>query len=163
MGRDCLPLADDYKRWAAEFSINLGFVTSRQRVADVLATADIFVQPGKADSFNDYRFPSKIPEYLALGRPVIMPRTNIGTVARHLEDAYILEDANGASICDAVQELWSNPALREKLALGAQTFAATRFSWDVAADNVLSLYRRLEVNAAVLDSCQARRGCPAAA
>jgi glycosyltransferase involved in cell wall biosynthesis len=145
LGHDCLPLTDEYKRWAAEFAIDLGFVIDRQRVADVLASADVLVQPGKADPFNDYRFPSKLPEFFAMARPVVMPRTNIGAVAHHLEDAYVLENADGASIRDAVAQLWADPSLRDKLAAGACKFAA-RFSWHVAARRLLGLYRQLEAS-----------------
>lgn len=148
LGNEHVPVTDDYKRWAAEFTIALGFESNRHRIADVLATADVFVQPGRTDPFNDYRFPSKLPEFFALGRPVVLPRANVGTVARHLVDAYVLEDANGASIRDAVAHLWSEPNLRHKLANGARAFAATRFSWDAAATRLLSLYRWLEVTPA---------------
>ena len=62
--------------------VDLGFV-ERQRIGDLLAAADVLVQPGGPSDFNDYRFPSKLPEFLASGKPVVMPRTNLGL---HLED-----------------------------------------------------------------------------
>lgn len=57
--------------------VDLGFLP-RNDLASVLATADILIQPGAPNPFNDYRFPSKVPEYLVSGRPVILPDTNIG-------------------------------------------------------------------------------------
>ena len=53
----------------------------RRRLAEIpgyLALADAFVQPGAPDDFNRYRLPSKLPEFLAMGRPVILPHCNIG-------------------------------------------------------------------------------------
>ena len=44
--------------------LDLGFV-SRDRLWDLLAAADVFVQPGGPSPFNDYRFPSKLPDFLA--------------------------------------------------------------------------------------------------
>ena len=47
-------------------------------VPGYLALADAFVQPGSPDDFNRYRLPSKLPEFLAMGRPVILPHCNLG-------------------------------------------------------------------------------------
>ena len=45
----------------------------------LLVAADILVQPdGSPGPFNDYRFPSKLPDFFASGRPVVLPKTNIG-------------------------------------------------------------------------------------
>ena len=62
----------------------------------------MLVQPGRPDAFNDYRFPSKLPEFLASGRPVMLPRTNIGL---HLEDgveALLLGHGDADEIADKV-------------------------------------------------------------
>ena len=130
----------EYHHWTAEFCLELGFVVDRQRIADVLAAADVFVQPGTSDPFNDYRFPSKLPEFFAIGRPVVLPRTNLGTMVRHGEDAYVLERADAAGIAAAVTELRGNPALREKLSRGALAFAAEHFSWRRSAESLEKFY-----------------------
>ena len=57
--------------------IELGAVGWRE-IPGYLALADAFVQPGAADDFNRYRLPSKLPEFLAMGRPVVLPDCNIG-------------------------------------------------------------------------------------
>ncbi len=58
-------------------SIELGAVAWRE-IPGYLALADAFVQPGAPDDFNRYRLPSKLPEFLAMGRPVVLPHCNIG-------------------------------------------------------------------------------------
>ena len=108
-----------------------------------MALADIFVQPGEPDAFNDYRFPSKLPEFFALGRPVILPRTNLGTLVRHGTDAYVLDRADAAGIAAAVRELRANPALAEKLGRGATAFAAQHFSWRRSAEALANFYLSL--------------------
>ncbi len=60
-------------------------------VPGYLALADAFVQPGAPDEFNRYRLPSKLPEFLAMGRPVILPRCNIGNELSDRENAMLLE------------------------------------------------------------------------
>jgi glycosyltransferase involved in cell wall biosynthesis len=52
-------------------------VLPRSELPNLLALADVFVQPGKIDPFEDLRLPGKLPELLAMGRPVIMPNVNI--------------------------------------------------------------------------------------
>ena len=44
-----------------------GFVP-KARLPRLLALADVLVQPGRAGAFNDYRLPSKLPEFLAAKR-----------------------------------------------------------------------------------------------
>jgi glycosyltransferase involved in cell wall biosynthesis len=132
-----------YQEWISTFSIDLGHVVNRARVADILAMADCYVQPGTSDPFNDYRFPSKVPEFFAMGRPVILPRANVGRVTRHLEDAYVLDEANGVGICEAVARLAGDAALCEKLAWGAGRFAARNFSWARSAEALRRFYASL--------------------
>lgn len=118
---------------AAPFVLNLGQVPQHRHLPPLMALADIFVQPGVPDAFNDYRFPSKLPEFFALGRPVILPRTNVGTLARHGIDAYVLERADADGIAAAIRDLRANPALAAKLSQGAADFAKKQFSWPRSA------------------------------
>jgi glycosyltransferase involved in cell wall biosynthesis len=121
----------------------LGQVLHHRHLPPLLALADIFVQPGTADAFNDHRFPSKLPEFFALGRPVILPRTNLGHVVGHGTDAYVLDRADATGIAAAVTELRHNPARCERLAQGARTFAAQHFSWRRSAAAVAEFYGKL--------------------
>jgi glycosyltransferase involved in cell wall biosynthesis len=43
---------------------DLGFI-AKSRLPAFLALADVLVQPGHTGAFNDYRLPSKLPEFLA--------------------------------------------------------------------------------------------------
>ena len=121
----------------------LGQIHHHRHLAPLLALADIFVQPGTADAFNDYRFPSKLPEFFSVGRPVILPRTNLGNVVRHGVDAYVLDRADAAGIAAAVIELRRNPALAARLAQGAVAFAEQHFSWRRSAGALASFYEAL--------------------
>ena len=50
----------------------------RSELPDYYALADVLIQPGRADDFNDFRIPSKLPEFFAMGLPVVLPPTNVG-------------------------------------------------------------------------------------
>ena len=105
--------------------------------------ADIFVQPGVPGRFNDCRFPSKLPEYFAMGRPVVLPATNVGCHVRHLIDAYVLPRADALGITHAIKEITSNVKMRAALAYGARAFASRALSWDRASATLNAFYLSL--------------------
>ncbi|MEO7412440.1 MAG: glycosyltransferase family 4 protein, partial [Opitutaceae bacterium] len=142
-GRDSAELAQADAPTFSPHVLHLGQVEKHHHLAPLLALADFFVQPGEADAFNDYRFPSKLPEFFALGRPVILPLTNLGHFACHGKDAYVLEKADAAGIAEAVRRLQTDPLLRERLSAGAAAFAERMFSWQRSAEGLLNFYRQL--------------------
>jgi len=121
---------------------DLGWVP-HERVPELLAAADVLVQPGGPGPFNDYRFPSKLPEFLASGRAVILPRTNVGLLLRDGEEALLLERGDAAEIAGAVDRLASDPALRERLGSAGQAFALRELRWSTGVDRVQDLYAEI--------------------
>jgi glycosyltransferase involved in cell wall biosynthesis len=103
--------------------------TDWREIPSYLALADAFVQPGAADAFNRYRLPSKVPEFLAMGRPVILPHCNIGHDLTHGENALLLEQGNAVEIMERVEDLLADRALSERLGAGARRFAIEQLSW----------------------------------
>jgi glycosyltransferase involved in cell wall biosynthesis len=122
-------------RAVSEGVLELGTVNWRD-IPDYLALADAFVQPGAPDDFNRYRLPSKLPEFLAMGRPVILPDCNIGHDLTHGENALLLQQGNAAEIVVRIEELLADPALAERLGRNSRRFALEELSW---ADNAAAL------------------------
>jgi glycosyltransferase involved in cell wall biosynthesis len=147
-GRDFCALPGDLAARAAPHVISLGRIDNHAHLAPLLALADVFVQPGSPDSFNNYRFPSKLPEFFATGRPVILPRSNLGAHLRHGVEAYVLDRADAAGIAAAVRTLRADPALAALLAASAATFARDHFSWDRSADSLAAFYENIPAPAA---------------
>lgn len=127
---------------------DLGFV-SRDRLWDVLASADAFVQPGGPGPFNDYRFPSKLPDFLASGKPVILPATNIGRYLRSGVDALLLARGDAEEISDAVRRLIADPQLRRRVGAGGKDFALNHLRWSNAVEPILALYGDVRARAAL--------------
>lgn len=123
--------------------LSLGAIHTHRHLPPLMALADIFVQPGQPDAFNDYRFPSKLPEFFALGRPVILPRTNLGTHVRHGTDAYVLDRADAAGIASAITELRRDRTLYERLSTGALAYAREHFSWRRSAEALAGFYHKV--------------------
>ncbi len=129
--------------------IDLGFIPkSSARLEPLLALADVLVQPGAADAFNDYRLPSKIPEFLSVGRPVVIPRANL---AREMEDgrhALLLETGTPAEIAEKCLRVFADDALAQRLAAGALEFAHAHFDLAANTAGLLAFYE--EVRAAAV-------------
>ncbi len=98
-----------------------------------LALADAFVQPGAPDDFNRYRLPSKLPEFLAMGRPVLLPHCNIGNDLVDGRNASLLEQGRSLEIAARLQELIGDRELARRLGEGAREFAAAELRWENAS------------------------------
>lgn len=122
--------------------LELGQIGWRE-VPDYLALADAFVQPGACDDFNRYRLPSKLPEFLAMGRPVIVPHCNIGHDLTHGENALLLEQGNAVEIMARVEDLIADRELTERLGRSARKFALEELSWSANATALGGFYREL--------------------
>jgi glycosyltransferase involved in cell wall biosynthesis len=123
------------------YVIERGFV-SRGDLPRLLAAADLLVQPGQSDEFNNYRFPSKLPEFLASGRPVILPRSNVGLLLKDGEEALVLERGDGADIANGLQRLAADPDLRARMGRRGREFALHNLNWEKNVGAFPSFYDR---------------------
>jgi glycosyltransferase involved in cell wall biosynthesis len=138
-GRDFYPFLGPNDDWARPHAIELGLVPHVE-VRSVLALADVLVQPGKSDQFNDYRFPSKVPEFLSVGRPVVLPNANIAKHMTHRKHGYVLDDPSAVAIADAIREIMSDPDLYATLSAGSLEFFQERLSWRASAQKLNHFY-----------------------
>jgi glycosyltransferase involved in cell wall biosynthesis len=120
--------------------IELGPIPWRD-IPAYLAVADAYVQPGPPDDFNRYRLPSKLPEFLAMGRPVILPHCNIGNDLVHGENALLLEQGNAMEIVAHIEKLIADRELAARLGAGARRFAAEQLSWQANAAGLADFLR----------------------
>jgi glycosyltransferase involved in cell wall biosynthesis len=120
---------------------DLGDVPWRE-VPRYLALADAYVQPGPPNDFNRYRLPSKLPEFLAMGRPVILPACNLGNDLTDGENALLLQRGDALEIASRIEMLLDDPALAERLGRGAREFAVEHLSWPRNAAALADFYRR---------------------
>lgn len=135
-------LLSPHESWISRYIIELGFV-ERARIPDLLALADILIQPGSSNSFNDYRFPSKLPEFLAMGKPVIVPETNIGRFLTHKQNAIILPVADEGFLSDAIDMILQDEALAKSLSEGAINFVKSHLDWGEKGQQLKLFYQSL--------------------
>jgi glycosyltransferase involved in cell wall biosynthesis len=141
-GTDYYAFLGPDEHWARRYSIELGPVR-HTKIPELLGLADILVQPGRPDAFNDYRFPSKLPEFLSVGRPVILPDSNIGKHMMHRAQGFVLPDMNALAIADSVREIMSDDTLRRTLSAGATQFFNQQLSWVKSGSLLHDFYRSL--------------------
>jgi len=140
IGRDHVDFLGDLAGIVGRYVTTVGYLPDHRSIASYLALADVCVQPGKANAFNDYRFPSKIPEFMIAGKPLVMAKTNVGRVLEHKKTAWIMERGESIEIARAICELSADPALRRRLVENARAWALERLSWSVALEGLEPFY-----------------------
>jgi glycosyltransferase involved in cell wall biosynthesis len=141
-GKDYCPFLGPDEKWAHEVSVDLGYV-KHVDIPRVLGLADFLVQPGADDAFNEYRLPAKLPEFFAMGRPVLLPATNIGRFVRHGQEAWVLAKVDALGIVDALQTLRADEQARSRLSAGALAFCQEHFDWKKNAGTLERFYEQI--------------------
>ena len=143
-GKDDVRMADLVGFEPAEAGIiDIGLV-ERPFLVDLIKCADLFVQPGAPGPFNDYRLPSKLPEFMAVGRPIILPRTNVGLRLKDGAEALVMDTGSAEEIGSAVGRLLDDRALGAKLGRGAQAFARKTYVWSRQGEKLLGFLSKLK-------------------
>ena len=109
-----------------KYVLDLGFV-DKARLPHLLALADVLVQPGRPGPFNDYRLPSKLPEFLAMGKPVVLPPTNLALLLHDHQEAVFLKTGAPEEIVETCLQLFADPALCASLGANGAAFARSHF------------------------------------
>lgn len=141
-GTDYVPLYEKSLRLLDAFCISMGHV-QRSELPPILALADVLVQPGKADAFNLYRFPSKLPEYLASGKPVLLPAVNIGRFLKDGETAILLRQGNALEIAQKLEALFPDQERCRRIGEAGRHFAENNLQWSRSAVKMLHFYESL--------------------
>lgn len=135
-------LGEEHAAWRKKYCTDLG-VVSGERIPIILSIADMLIQPGCADRFNDYRLPSKIPEFLASGKPIAIPKANIGCILKHAEEAMLLHTGDAAEISSVIRQMHKDKTLKEKLSEGGRKFAIMNFDKNLITERLERFYENI--------------------
>ena len=113
----------------------------KHELPDLLALADVFVQPGKIDPFEDLRLPSKVPEFLAMGLPVLMPDVNISHLFRDGVDAVLLRTGSAEEIASKCIDLFSDPQKTGRIGRAGRLLAEKYFDVRTQARRLENVYK----------------------
>jgi glycosyltransferase involved in cell wall biosynthesis len=136
------PIEPRFVELAGRHVTHLGLVR-RHWLIDLFKLADFFVQPGGLDDFNSYRLPSKLPELLAMGRPVVLPNTNIGLLMHDRVNALLMQRGDAAEITECVESLLTDQALAARVGEEGRRFAIEHFNWSRSARQLEGFYREM--------------------
>jgi glycosyltransferase involved in cell wall biosynthesis len=128
-----------------ECLVDLTDTAKQSDIPRIMRAADYLVQPGGDNAFNHYRFPCKLPMFLASGRPVILPESNLGLLLTHGRNCLLLQNspASSTEICALLMLLIRNPRLASEIGAAGREFAREYFSWDKTAWNLRAFYREV--------------------
>ncbi|MCP5196802.1 MAG: glycosyltransferase [Gammaproteobacteria bacterium] len=133
-----------------EHILDLGYV-KRERLPELLALADVCVQPGRFSTFNDLRLPSKIPEWLAMARPVLLPAANIATLLEDGVNCLLLQEGTPQDIAARCAWLFDHPEQAQEIGQRGRQFAEQHFSLPEQAGLLAKFYQRIAAEALSVD------------
>jgi glycosyltransferase involved in cell wall biosynthesis len=114
------------------------------RVPPLLDACDILVAPHipLADGSDFFGSPTKIFEYLAMGKAIVASRLGqIGEVLVDQETALLVEPGNVAELAAAMRKLVDSESLRMRLGANARAVAERKHTWQQNAQRVLDAYQ----------------------
>jgi len=144
-GSNAINFWDELSPNARNIIFEMG-VVPKENVPAILALADIYVQPGRVDPFEDLRLPSKLLEFLSMGKPVIVSNVNIAELLSHGENAWILAKGDPKEIAAAVMYLFKNPDKAALLGRGAREFAKIHFDIRTQTTKLVTAYMQAIAN-----------------
>lgn len=111
-----------------DYVYDMGFC-SREDVHQLIAHADVLAQPGADCDFNRHRFPSKIPEYCAMGKPVVVARV-FAEALNSPDDVFCLaESGSPRSLAESIERVLSSREFATALGAKARAYAEQTFVW----------------------------------
>lgn len=123
------------------------FLPAKQ-IARVMANADLAVVPKRASSsFGNEAASTKIMEFMSVGVPVIVSRTNIDTLYHDESRVKFFQSENEEELAEAIYLLWSQPRLRQQLSESASAYIEGN-SWTTRRLDYLALVDRLGASSA---------------
>jgi len=113
----------------------------REELPEHIAAFDIALQPAA----TEYACPMKIPEYLALGKPIIAPdQENIRELLTCGEEALLVPPGDDGSLAEAIRRLVGDEGLRARLGQGGvRRVEREGLFWSRNAERVEAMVREI--------------------
>ena len=110
-------------------------------IRHILSTADVCLAPDPPSPLNDVSTMIKIPEYLAMGCPVVSYDLHESRVSGG-DAALYAKPGDPAALGRGVLELLDDPARRERMAVFGRTRVERELAWEHSSSVLLAAYAR---------------------
>jgi glycosyltransferase involved in cell wall biosynthesis len=97
----------------------LGWVAGAERLREVVASADIAVEPCHSNPFNDASTMVKVMDYLAMGKPIVAYDLPEHRVTAGEAGVFVSPKGGAEGLGDAIQRLAGDPERRKALGTAA--------------------------------------------
>jgi len=122
--------------------VNFHGHVSLERIAQDIQLADVGIIPNEPSIHWESAMPTRVFEYLCMGKPVIVPRTR-GILDYFNEDSiFFHEPGNPESLADVIFEVYKNPKKR-KFVLNRGMSIHEKYSWKVQRKYFLEIVKHL--------------------
>ena len=108
-----------------------------------LGCADIILVPLQPRGFNLARFPNRVGEAMAAGRPVVTNAVGDAAELVRQEGIGVVADADPGAIARAVRELLEDPDRLSQMGRKARQIAESKYDWAMLARRVESFYEAI--------------------
>jgi glycosyltransferase involved in cell wall biosynthesis len=130
-----------------------GFV-AHDKIAQAIQCADVGLIPNMATVLWQYALPTRMFEYLYLGKPVIVPRTKPILDCFDDESLYFFESGNADSLADVLFEVYANPnRVRAVLARGI-SICNSKYRWAAEKQRFVDVVQELVRNITPYDPAE---------
>ena len=114
-----------------------------ETMGELLACGDLMFVPLPKLGLNFGRFPNRIGDYMAAGRPIVTNRgTDVGEIVNR-ERIGVTAGDSPQDMALAILEMIENPGLLQSMGRRARELAETRYSWDHLAEKLHRFYTRV--------------------
>lgn len=122
--------------------IETGYV-DYENLVRYLAGCDVLMLPLRNTISNQARWPSRINDYLAVGRPIITcPVGDVSELFREHNIGLLAPD-NPQDFAGATLSLLEDQALREEMGFNARRIAEEQLSWEILTVQLEKFYRKI--------------------
>lgn len=124
---------------------NVRFVDQvpHHRMHDYLALADVFIGHVRADQFNEHRLPSKIPEYMAMGRPMLIVDHGFGRLLDEGTEVVKVRNDEPGEIAAGLHRLVERRAAWSQMGAQVRRKAASLFDWQRNSAGLVRFYQEV--------------------
>ena len=107
-----------------------------------LACIDVFVLPFKNTKRNRAKWPNKMGDFMAAGRPTVSNPTGEIKALFERENVGLLAEEDEADFAEKIGFLLRDGSAREEIGVNARKVAEEQYSWDAITDKLIDFYSK---------------------